>query len=282
MSGPPTAQAVPAVIADYQIIRLLGEGNHGLFYLARPPTRLGIADEFVALKVFGDLVGEKAFERSVRELRAFAAVDSPYLVRIFDAVLEENFVYAMEYLPAGSLAAPARPSTRGQVLTAMEQAARAAHALHEAGMAHGDIKPANVMLTADGGGKLSDLGLARFLAPGNTLTSSARSSSVVEFTDPDLITGARPSRRTEIWSLGATVHRALAGAGLYGELPDNQPLLAIRRVLSTKPGIDAGLAAADAKLVADCLADGQARLPTAAAVADRLAELAAADGAAPS
>ena len=161
---------------------------------------------------------------------------------MYDAVLEDTFAYAMQYFPLGSLAAPARPLARTEVHRALEHAARAAHALHEAGMAHGDIKPANVLLTEGSaarsriGGRLSDLGLARFLAPGATLTSMGRASSV-EYLDPDVIGGARPSRRTEIWALGATVHRALAGTGLYGELPDAQPLLAIRKVL--------GAAAAD-------------------------------------
>lgn len=277
------AATAPAVVADYEIVRLLGEGNHGRFYLARPPARLGLAEEFVALKVFGDRVGEQAYERGVRELRAFAAVRSPYLVRVFDAVLEDSFVYAMEYFPLGSLAAPARPPSRATALLALEHAARAAHALHEAGLAHGDVTPANVLLAGPDrstggeptGGRLSDLGLARHLSPGSTLTGMGRASSV-EFTDPDLLAGARPSRRTEVWALGATIHRVLAGAGLFGELPDAQPLLAIRKVLSASPVVHPGLPPADAALVQDCLAAGGSRLATAEQVADRLAELGAA------
>jgi eukaryotic-like serine/threonine-protein kinase len=267
--------AVPAAVADYVVVRQLGEGNHGRYYLARPPARLELADEFVALKVFGDRVGELAYERGVRELRAFAAVRSPYLVTVYDAVLEDTFAYAMQYFPLGSLSAPARPLARAEVHRALENAARAAHALHEAGMAHSDIKPANVLLTEgpDGiGGRLSDLGLARFLAPGATLTSMGRASSV-EYVDPDVIGGARPSRRTEIWALGATVHRALAGTGLYGELPDAQPLLAIRKVLGAQPRIDPALRPDEAELVRLCLAPDDGRLPTAEAVADRLAAL---------
>jgi len=272
--------AVPAAVADYVVVRQLGEGNHGRYYLARPPARLELAEEFVALKVFGDRVGELAYERGVRELRAFAAVRSPYLVTVYDAVLEDTFAYAMQYFPLGSLSAPARPLARTEVHRALENAARAAHALHEAGMAHSDIKPANVLLTegsggsaAGIGGRLSDLGLARFLAPGATLTSMGRASSV-EYVDPDVIGGARPSRRTEIWALGATVHRALAGTGLYGELPDAQPLLAIRKVLGTQPQVDPGLRPAEAEVVRLCLAPDNGRLPTAEAVADRLAALA--------
>jgi len=271
--------AVPAAVADYVVVRQLGEGNHGRYYLARPPARLELAEEFVALKVFGDRVGELAYERGVRELRAFAAVRSPYLVTVYDAVLEDTFAYAMQYFPLGSLSAPARPLARTEVHRALENAARAAHALHEAGMAHSDIKPANVLLTegsggsaAGIGGRLSDLGLARFLAPGATLTSMGRASSV-EYVDPDVIGGARPSRRTEIWALGATVHRALAGTGLYGELPDAQPLLAIRKVLGAQPRIDPALRPDEAELVRQCLAPDNGRLPTADAVADRLAAL---------
>ncbi|HKQ41124.1 MAG TPA: protein kinase, partial [Pseudonocardia sp.] len=261
--------AVPAAVADYVVVRQLGEGNHGRYYLARPPARLELAEEFVALKVFGDRVGELAYERGVRELRAFAAVRSPYLVTVYDAVLEDTFAYAMQYFPLGSLSAPARPLARAEVHRALENAARAAHALHEAGMAHSDIKPANVLLTegsggsaAGIGGRLSDLGLARFLAPGATLTSMGRASSV-EYVDPDVIGGARPSRRTEIWALGATVHRALAGTGLYGELPDAQPLLAIRKVLGAQPQIDPALRPDEAELVRLCLAPDDGRLPTA-------------------
>lgn len=271
------AAVAPSAVADYEVVRLLGEGNHGRFWLARPPARLGIPDEYVALKVFGDRVGEQAYERGVRELRAFAAVRSEHLVRVYDAVLEDSFVYAMEYFPLGSLSAPAVPLGRADVLTALEHAARAAHDLHEAGLAHGDIKPGNVLLAGPAGGpttggRLSDLGLARFLSPGNTLTGMGRASSV-EFTDPDLLAGARPSRRTEVFSLGATVHRALSGAGLFGELPDTQPLLAIRKVLSGAPQVSATLASADAELISSCLAPGAARLSTAADVADGLAAL---------
>ncbi len=275
MDAPVTT--VPATVADYEVVRLLGEGNHGRFYLARPPARLGLTEEFVALKVFGDRIGEQAYEWGVRELRAFAAVRSDHLVRVFDAVLEDSFAYAMEYYPLGSLAAPATTPTRAALVTALEHAARAAHALHEAGLAHGDVTPANVLLAGEAGGepiggRLSDLGLARHLSPGSTLTGMGRASSV-EFTDPDLLSGARPSRRTEVWALGATIHRALVGSGLYGELPDTQPLLAIRRVLSTRPQVHPGLAPAEAALVQECLAGGTDRLATAAAVADRLAAL---------
>ena len=268
-------QAVP-VLADFRVVRLIGEGNHGRFYLAHPPARLGIDDEFVAVKVFAGQCSEDAYRRGTRELRAFAAVDSPYLARVYDAVLEDNFLYAMEYFPLGSLAAPARPLTHDDVLRAVEHAARAVHALHEGGLAHGDVKPGNVMLH-ENGGKLSDLGLARVFTAGAALTGMAPETSV-EYLDPSLLLGEPPSRATDIWALGATLHRALSGKGLYGELPERQPLLAIRRVQTTPPALDPVLTADEAALVHACLAAPGSRPATALRVADRIAEIRAAAG----
>jgi serine/threonine protein kinase len=260
-----------ANVADYELVRLLGEGNNGRYYLARPPVRLGLDDEFVALKVFAGVATEQAYERCVRELRAFAQVNSPYLVRIYDAALQDNFFYAMEYFPLGSLAAAARPLDRNEVLQALTHAALAAHALHEAGLVHGDIKPANVLLS-DNGGKLSDLGLARLLSPGVTMTGMGMASSV-EFLDPGVLQGERVSRSSEVWALGACLHRALSGTSLFGELPDDQPLLAIRRVLSGSPQVSDRLSPAEADLVHRCLAPVGQRLRTAAEVADGLQAL---------
>lgn len=273
------AGAAPTHIADYQVVRLLGEGNNGRFYVARPPSRLGLPDEYVAVKVFTGQHSEQAYERGVRELRAFAQVSSPYLVKVYDAVLQDSFLYAMEYCPLGSLAAPARPLSRAEVLRAVAHAAHAAHALHEAGLTHGDIKPANILLTEQGG-KLSDLGLARYLTPGVTLTGMASAASV-EYLDPALLRGERPSRATEVFAIGATLHRALTGQGLYGELPDSEPLLAIRKVMSGEPRIAAGLTPEEEALIRSCVAPVGERPATAQDVAERLDRMAAAAMAAP-
>ena len=266
------AQTVP-VLADFRVVRLIGEGNHGKFYLAYPPARLGIDDEFVAVKVFAGQVGEDAYRRGTRELRAFAAVDSPYLARVYDAVLEDNFLYAMEYFPLGSLDSPARELSHAEKIQALHDAALAVHELHEHGLVHGDVKPANIMFDGTGG-KLSDLGLVRTLKSESTVTSFAPAMSVaVEFIDPELLQGALPSRATDIWALGATINRALTGDGLYGKLPAGQPLVAIRAVMSGSATVSSKLTDGEARLVRECLAPAENRPPTAAAVAERLAAL---------
>lgn len=225
-------------IADYEFVRSLGKGNHGEFFLARRPERLPVADELVAVKVLSGPTTEDVFRRATRELSAFASVQSPHLVALYDAGQQGGvFYYAMEYFPDGSLG-DGRPD-RATSVRAVADAARAAHALHENGIVHRDISPRNVMLH-NGGGKLSDLGLSQVLAPGVTVTGMGSVTSI-EYMDPALIQGAAPSRATDIFSLGAVLHRALAGTGLYGDLPEGDAMLALRKVFSSPATVAATL-----------------------------------------
>jgi serine/threonine protein kinase len=261
-------------IADYRFVRPLGEGAHGSFFLAVPPARLGLAAEHVAVKVLVGSTDEETVRRTTRELRAFASAASPYLVTLYDAGQQDGrFFYAMEHFPLGSLGAPAVTLTRAQVLTAVAQAARAAHALHEVGVVHRSIKPENILLHADGA-RLSDLGLAQALAPGQTVTGLGPIGTV-EYLEPGLLLGQRGSRASDIWSLGITLHRALTGTGVYGQLSQTDPLLAVRTVLSSKPVLSTALEARDAELIAHALAAEAADRPaTAQALAEALEALA--------
>jgi serine/threonine protein kinase len=258
-------------IADYEFVRSLGAGNHGEFFLARKPDRLPVDAEYVAVKVVGG-TGQDAFRRATRELRAFAAVRSPFLVTLYDAGQQGGvFYYSMEYLPAGSLGRPAAQPPRHAALRAIACAARAAQALHEEGLVHRDIRPGNVLLTEDGG-KLSDLGLTQVLTPGATVTGMGGIGSV-EFTDPAMLQGETPMPACDVWSLGATIYWVVTGGGLYGELPTHDPLLTLRKVYSTPPKVRPDLEPEIAELVHACIGD-VAKRPTAAGVADRLYTLA--------
>jgi eukaryotic-like serine/threonine-protein kinase len=247
-------------IADFGLVKSLGEGNHGQFFLAAPPPRLGLDAEYVAVKVLAAPSTEDALRRASRELRAFASAQSPYLVRLLDAGQDgHRFYYAMEYFPAGSLADPARQVDRFEVLRAVTHASRADHALHEVGLVHGGIKPTNILLNEQGA-KLSDLGLVQLLAPGQKVTSMGPISTV-EYMDPALLRGEAGSRATDIWSLAVTLHRALTGEGVYGELPVNDPLLTITRVLATSPELSPRLSSSERDLIGSCLHPAPQRRP---------------------
>jgi eukaryotic-like serine/threonine-protein kinase len=261
-------------IADYELIRPLGSGNHGELYLARAPDRLGLDTDRVAVKVLALNATDDAFRRVANELKLFASIECPQLVALYDAGQQAGTLfYAMEYCERGSLARPTSPPSRQQVLRAVADAARAAHALHEVGVAHRDIKPANIMLS-DGGGKLSDLGLAQILSPGQTITGIGPIGTI-EFMEPGVILGERAGRASDIWALGVTLHRALTGVSVYGEIPTQELVAALRHVLETPPGLAAGLTEGEAELIAWCLSPERAdRPPAAEVVTQRLRELA--------
>ncbi|MET0952170.1 MAG: serine/threonine-protein kinase [Aeromicrobium sp.] len=257
-------------IADYRFVRPLSDGGHGTFFLARTPARLGLADPEVCVKVLPGADNADGLRRATRELRAFAAVSSPHLVTLLDAGQQDGaFYYAMEYCPLGSLAESAALLERAAIVTAVAAAARGAHALHEAGLVHRGIKPATILLH-EGGARLADLGLVQALNPATSMTGLG-AIGAVEFMEPGLLAGQQATAGSDVWSLGATLHRALTGTGIYGELPERDPLLCVRTVLTRRPALAASLSEADAALVARCLADDeQDRPPTALAVAEEL------------
>ena len=253
------------VLGDYTIIRPFSEGGHGRFYLATPPARLGLTEPVVVKVVGGQK--EAGFRRFTRELKLFARVNSPYLVKLYDAGQhEEYFFYSMEWCQGGTLAEPAHELTRNEKLRAVADAARAVDALHENGIAHRDLRPGNILLRADGSACLGDLGLAQ-LGSGS-VTSMAPMASI-GFVDPKIIMGDSASRASDIYSLGAVLHWALTGKHIHVGIDDVDPMMAVRSVLRHPAHIDRdSLSAEEADVIAACTsAQPEQRPSTAAEVA---------------
>ncbi|MEJ0095461.1 MAG: bifunctional protein-serine/threonine kinase/phosphatase [Methylocella sp.] len=94
--------------------------------------------------------------------------------------------------------------------------AKAVAALHRAGIIHRDIKPDNVVLLADGGLKLIDLGVARL--PHFEDAPMEAAPGTPSYMAPELITGAPGDEKSDQFALGVTIYRMFAGAGPYGEI----------------------------------------------------------------
>ncbi len=261
-------------IADYELIQSLGEGSHGSFWLARCPERLGVDTDQVAVKIFAHNAAEGDLDRLWHELRYYRSVTSPHLAEIYEVGQQGAVLYyAGEYFPDGSLARPARPFSRSVVLAALAAAARGAHALHEAGVAHRDIKPGNVMLD-DEGAKLGDPNLATVLNPGQTITGLDRLGAI-EYLAPELVQGQSATRSSDIWALGATMHRVLTGRSVYPDLPDGSLLEALRHLLNERPTLNETLRPEERAIVERTLAtDPVDRPATAADLAETVEELA--------
>lgn len=241
-------------VGDYELIETLDEANHGVFYRARAPRRLGIDDEYVALKVMERHSTDGEFRRVANELRIFAGVRSEHLVEILDAGQQQGrLFYAMRWHPLGSLARPIVALDAAACVRAVASAARGAHALHEVGVVHRDIKPANVLIDGDAG-RLADLGLAQMMAPGMTTTGVGPVGSI-EFMEPDVIWGERAARSSDVWSLALTLHFALCGAGCFGNIPEGNVLEAFKHVLHRRPELSDRIPVAVRPIIERALAE---------------------------
>lgn len=262
-------------IADYEFVHLLGEGTHGSFWLARCPERLGLGVDHVSVKTLVHHANDADFARLTAALEHYASVRSPHLVKLFDVGQQGGILYyAAEYFPDGSLAQPARPFTRATVLAAIGHASIGADALHNAGLAHRGIKPGNIMIDGTRA-KLGDIGLVNILNPGQTITGLDRVGAI-EYLAPELIRGEPASRATDIWALGATMHKVLSGRSILPDVPDGSLLQALRYALSEPPVLNKSLRDDERSIVAATLApDPAQRPPTAHDLAEMVGGLAA-------
>lgn len=262
------APAAPGGIADYRFVDQIGAGGAGITYLAARPERLPVAADHVAVKVLTRRTTHEEFHRIADELRLVASIGSPHLVEVYDVGFAEGYVYfAMAHYPDGSLGRPATPMSAGRSAQVVADAARGAHALHEAGVVHRAITPSSILLSG-GRGRLGDIGLAHLQAPGMSSTGMSALTSL-EFVDPALLRGAPASRQTDIWSLGIVLHRAVAGEGAYRAITSTDAVGALREFLSARPELSGTIDAAHREIIERCIADDPGRrFATAAELAD--------------
>ena len=267
-------------IADYEIVRPLGAAGalgEAAALVARPPGRLGVSSAEVVLHLLDARPEQLA--ATIEHLRAVAAARADHVVGLIEIGRDDSgatpVAYcAVEYQAGGSLANSAQLDAVA-TLRALAGAARGAHELHEAGLAHGDIRPATVLVGTPHGGVLTAPMPPIGAAPG--LTATADPPARLDTLEPGLLMGDAPSRASDVWALGATAYRALTGRALHPRLETDDPLTGAQRALFEPPVLDPGLADEHAGLIARCLRPDPAERPeSAGALADAFHDLAGA------
>ncbi|MGA6226505.1 ABC transporter substrate-binding protein [Streptomyces umbrinus] len=204
----------------YTLTERIGAGGMGVVWRARD-ARL---ERPVAVKLLSLPPGTAGAERERllamfgREARAAAALDSSYIVPVFDHGADGEVPYLVMPLLSGRtvgelLADGPLPPERVAELSA--QVCRALATAHRAGIVHRDIKPANVMLTDEGTVKVLDFGIAKFLdaATGGRLTATTDSPiGTLPYMAPERFTRGADDGRTDVYALGCTVYEMLTGA----------------------------------------------------------------------
>src|SRR5262249_12217631 len=173
--GPRHEGAELPQIPGYEVEALLGRGGMGLVYMARH-RRL---NRLVALKMLitGAYAGPHDRARFQREAEAVASLRHTNIVQVHDVGDHEGRPYfTMELLEGGSLAEAlaGTPQPARQAGALVATLAEAMQVAHKGGLVHRDLKPGNILLTADGTPKVADFGLARHFdgEPGVTLSGA--------------------------------------------------------------------------------------------------------------
>jgi hypothetical protein len=193
-----------AVSARYELLEVVGSGGMATVWRARD-VRLG---RLVALKrPHPAPPGSDAHERFQREARIAATVSHPNLVSVFDVGDDDGPYLVMEYVDAPSLDRASVPP--GEIATLGAQVAGALAALHTAGIVHGDVKPANI-LVASGGAKLTDFGIARPLGA-MTLTGAGLVHATPAYAAPEVLAHGRRLPAGDVYSLGAVLYELVSG-----------------------------------------------------------------------
>jgi serine/threonine protein kinase len=200
-------------LGSYELLRRLGEGGMAQVYLARD-TRLG---REVAIKVLDQRLAERPGfrERFLREARVAAALDHPNIVPLYDFGESEQLLYlVMPYVSGGSLQDMLHrtPLPVSEVTTYGSQMADALDYAHQRGVVHRDVKPANMLLHADGRVLLSDFGLAKIINPSSRPTAPRGhpDAGTPEYMAPEQIEG-RSDARSDIYALGVVLYLLLTG-----------------------------------------------------------------------
>jgi serine/threonine protein kinase len=216
---PPPGQ--PPAIPGFVIEREIGRGGMGVVYQAWQPQ----LDRRVAVKVVSASAGIGAEDRRrwLREARAIGRVRHRNVVQLHDAGEQDGCLYlVLDLITGGSLAERLTGPLPGRVaVELMAAVAGAVEEIHQAGMLHLDIKPANILLDGPPDGPLNqatpmiaDFGIARAGDdPGATATGLSGVRGTPSFMAPEQIAGNRAAigPRTDVYSLGATLYSALTG-----------------------------------------------------------------------
>ncbi|KAJ4839131.1 hypothetical protein Tsubulata_042717 [Turnera subulata] len=215
-------------LSDLEKLAVLGHGNGGTVYKVRHKRTASI----FALKVLRfDQNATGIRQQAVREAEILKLVDSPYIVRchaVFNS--EDDLCFAMEHMERGSLhdvLLVGKVLNEDIISRVALRVLKGLHYLHGMQIVHGDIKPSNLLINANGDVKIADFGVSRVVVGERDAYEAYMGTCAYmspERFDPEGWGGDNPDGFAgDVWSLGVVVLECLVGHYpliRYGEKPD--------------------------------------------------------------
>jgi eukaryotic-like serine/threonine-protein kinase len=236
----------------YRLVRELGRGGMSTVWLAADEL-LGRMVAMKELRPESGLTDEDVHiheQRALQEARSAARIQHPNAVTLYEVIPAETargpIYLVMEFVEGhtlGELIARDGPLPAGSVAGYGLEVLDALGAAHALGIVHRDVKPENIMITADGHAKLSDFGIAHTVGDPR-VTGTGIVLGTQAYIAPELFNGGTVTPAVDLWSLGATLYHAAEGHGPFNRDSAAATLHAILLDEVPVPRCDPGLAAA--------------------------------------
>ncbi|BBM87753.1 serine/threonine-protein kinase [Candidatus Uabimicrobium amorphum] len=207
------------VFNHYTVGKELGRGGMGIVYKAYD-TKL---KRTVALKLLlSQQVSPVQQERFTREAEAMAQLNHPNIIKIHEIGHSPQSFFTMEYIPGKTFSQHIIENDMDlqKRLCIVRDAALAIHYIHKKGYVHRDIKPANIMIDENKEPKVMDFGLVKF--DDSNLSQASDVLGTPVFMPPEQLGAGEVDRRSDVYSLGATLYQALTERPPFqGDTPFN-------------------------------------------------------------
>lgn len=216
---PPHSAPPPDEIGAFRIVRPLGSGGSSRVWLAARHD--GSHERLVAIKIPHDDAEPELIRRFLAERRVLASLDHPHIARLFDSGTTDDGrpYFVMEYIPGTPVDLWCDRQRLGieARIRIFRKVCDAVHYAHQHLVVHRDIKPGNILVTADGEPKLVDFGIAKLLDPvhDDATTRNGLAPLTLAYASPEQLSGRDVATPSDVYSLGLVLYRLLCG-----RLPD--------------------------------------------------------------
>ena len=192
----------------YECLEPLGSGATSRVEMARD----NVIGRIVALKTFVNGFGEGQEQKFLREAQIIGQLSNPSIVQLYDVGVDERGIpfLVMEYIAGKTLEHHLDPSklTPRRACAWAADLAGALAVAHRAGILHGDVKPGNILVTAENKVKLGDFGVARYASQ---VSGSGRLMGTPAYLAPEQIQGEPQDARSDQFALGIVLYQMLTG-----------------------------------------------------------------------